>query len=554
MWDGNAQLSADEKALIQAAKETGDCAEVRRLLAAGVGVDVRDGHNMPWDQTPLMLAAHNGFLEIVRILLAAGASVSAVDKNAGESEGEHQPLHHAVFGQNRATVEAVLDAGADVNAITDDGNTPLNMAIRRGDLELMRLLVERGAAVTKFSRKRFRSPVLAVAESKIPLSLKPAMIGLLLQAGADANATDKFGNTSLRPLAAGDDVDDENRSGCLAALLDAGAKDLPDRDGCTGLHFAIHYRNFRAAMLLIERGSNLNQAGGLGTPLDWAHQQLNYVQRDLEVANEPLGRQRLEHDLHALGVLVELLKARGCKRKAEMSAAEIAEATAAAVPSGPPNVRATGSAPKVKQPPLGVKHFLKLAIDGEPEWSLLAVQAPRDQVTDALSRRHETAKVLRDVELKKPRKNDELGRRLAVVQIKDNPWIVVLRSLHHVAESDVNAVAEDAKELSRQLKTKAISFVAEQTSGAVQFDLFESGEPLERAQWVDGGSFSVFESKRRKQPKVSEVDGTFADKTFRDLGIYLPACYPKANQRAACLCVEKASAEHIQSADLIELK
>jgi hypothetical protein len=487
---------------------------------------------------------------MVQILLAAGASVSAVDKNAGESEGEHQPLHHAVLGQNRAIVEAILDAGADVNALTDDGNTPLNMAIRRGNPELMRLLIQRGAAVTKFSRKRFRPPMLAVAESEVPFSLKPALIGLLLQAGADANATHKFGYTALMPLSVGDDVDEENRSACLAALLKAGAKDLPDKDGCTGLHFAIHYRHFRAAMLLIEGGSNINQVGGaVGTPLDWAHQQIKYVQRDLEVAKVPDLRQRLDRDLLALEELVEHLKARGAKRKAELSAAEID-----AVPTGSSTAKATSSTPKVKQPPLGVKHFLKLANDGEPEWSLLAVQAPREQVTDALSRRHENAKVLRDVELKKPRKNDELGRSLAVVQLKDNPWTVILRSLYHVDERDVSAVVEDAKVLSQQLKTKAISFVAEGTSGAVQFDLFESGEPVERAQWVDGGSFSIFDSTRRKQPKVREVDGKFADKTFRDLGIYLPACYPRATQRAACLCVEKASAEHVQDADLIELK
>jgi len=47
MWDGNAHLSPDEKALIEAAKKTGDAAEVRRLFAAGAGVDLRDGHNMP---------------------------------------------------------------------------------------------------------------------------------------------------------------------------------------------------------------------------------------------------------------------------------------------------------------------------------------------------------------------------------------------------------------------------------------------------------------------------------------------------------------------------
>ena len=161
--------------------------------------------------------------------------------------------------------------------------------------------------------------------------------------------------------------------------------------------------------------------------------------------------------------------------------------------------------------------------------------------------------MLRKVELKNARKNDELARYIAIIQIKHNPWSVILRSLYYADESDVNATVDDAKALSGDLKTKAISFVANDTSGAVQFDLFENGALLERAQWTDG-SFSIFKSTRRKQPKINEVDEKFADKTFRDLGIYLPACYPRSNQRAACLCVQRSSAERIECAHLMELE
>jgi ankyrin repeat protein len=554
MWDGNAHLSQDERALIRAAKETGDCAEARRLLAAGVGVDIRDGHNMPWNQTPLMLAAHNGFLELAQILLAAGASVSAVDKNAGESEGEHEALHHAVLGQNRAVVEAILDAGADINALTDEGNTPLNMAIRRGDLELVKVIVRRGAAVTKFGRKRYRPPLYVAAETEMPSVARRAIIEFLLKAGADPNAIGSRGDTTLKKLAAVRDVDDEDALACLAALIRAGAKDLPDKNGWAGLHFATCFGNLRAALMLIEAGSNVNQISKIGTPVDLASERVENARRNLTEANQ-LGWDRAgaERDLQVSEELVRQLRARGGKRQAELSAAEFVTADAVA-PTGASAVTTKSTARTAKPPPLGVKHFLKLVDDGEREWSLIAVQAPREQVTDALSRRYKTAKVLRGVELKKPRKNDALARRLAIIRVKDNPWTIVLRSLYYVDGGDVGAVAEDAKILSQQLKTSALSFVAEDTSGAVQFDLFENGEPVERVQWSEGGSFSVFESTRRKQPKLAEVDGRFADKTVRDLGIYLPACYPRANQRTAWVCVEKVSAEHVDSADLMELK
>ena len=118
-----------------------------------------------------------------------------------------------------------------------------------------------------------------------------------------------------------------------------------------------------------------------------------------------------------------------------MGADEIAAANGAgvAIPSATTatkSARSAKSPPGLKDPPLGTKHFLKLASRGEAEWSLFAIQAPVEQVTDALSRRYKDAKVLRGVEVKAARKNDELARYVAVVRVKDNPWSIVLRSLY----------------------------------------------------------------------------------------------------------------------------
>lgn len=63
---------------IHRAAESGDSAEVERLLAQGVDVNERiepQGGNM----TPLMLAALHGRTETVKVLLAHGADVFAVD-------------------------------------------------------------------------------------------------------------------------------------------------------------------------------------------------------------------------------------------------------------------------------------------------------------------------------------------------------------------------------------------------------------------------------------------------------------------------------------------
>lgn len=57
----------------------GDVTEVRRLLAEGVPVDVID--NGRFNATPLQVAAAEGHYEVVQILLEAGANVNHVDND-----------------------------------------------------------------------------------------------------------------------------------------------------------------------------------------------------------------------------------------------------------------------------------------------------------------------------------------------------------------------------------------------------------------------------------------------------------------------------------------
>jgi len=76
-------LPPDQRVFLDAARN-GDTQKVQEMLAKGVPVDVREdfcSHYIQNEQTGLMYAAAGGHLEIVRLLLRAGASVSTVDKN-----------------------------------------------------------------------------------------------------------------------------------------------------------------------------------------------------------------------------------------------------------------------------------------------------------------------------------------------------------------------------------------------------------------------------------------------------------------------------------------
>jgi ankyrin repeat protein len=87
-------------------------------------------------ETALMMAALHGRLDWSRKLIDRGAKVN----RAGWS-----PLHYAATGPNVEVVALLLGLGAEINARAPNGNTPLMMAVRYGDEENVKLLVQRGA-------------------------------------------------------------------------------------------------------------------------------------------------------------------------------------------------------------------------------------------------------------------------------------------------------------------------------------------------------------------------------------------------------------------------
>jgi hypothetical protein len=95
----------------------------------------RDGY------TPLQLAAFFGHEDVARYLIAKGADVSAMAKNAMAI----QPLHAAVAGNHQTIAALLLAAGVDPNAVQQDSFRPLHGAAQNGNADMVRLLLEHGA-------------------------------------------------------------------------------------------------------------------------------------------------------------------------------------------------------------------------------------------------------------------------------------------------------------------------------------------------------------------------------------------------------------------------
>jgi ankyrin repeat protein len=117
--------SADGFAPLHLAAFFGKPEAATLLLARGAQVDARGRGWMTG--TPLHSAVSNRHVDLVEILLAAGA-----DPNARQSGG-WTPLHGASHNGDVASVALLLTAGADPAAVNDDGASVLSLAEEQGD-------------------------------------------------------------------------------------------------------------------------------------------------------------------------------------------------------------------------------------------------------------------------------------------------------------------------------------------------------------------------------------------------------------------------------------
>jgi hypothetical protein len=105
------------------------------IRAPGIQLDKRNQN----DETPLMLAALRGNIELSRLLLSRGADVNKPGWTA---------LHYAASGEQTEIVRMLLDQYAYIDAEAPSGNTPLMMAVMYGPEANINVLLSAGADPT----------------------------------------------------------------------------------------------------------------------------------------------------------------------------------------------------------------------------------------------------------------------------------------------------------------------------------------------------------------------------------------------------------------------
>lgn len=126
------------------AAAVGNCARLHQLIAADA-MSARAISPDGW--TPLHLAAAFSNGETVTLLLEHGAHVHQFSHNPLRN----QPLHACVaLNSSIETVLALIEAGADVNAVQHGGYTPLLQAAASGKKDWVLLLLKHGARLDQY--------------------------------------------------------------------------------------------------------------------------------------------------------------------------------------------------------------------------------------------------------------------------------------------------------------------------------------------------------------------------------------------------------------------
>ncbi|MDE2794833.1 MAG: ankyrin repeat domain-containing protein [Gemmatimonadota bacterium] len=253
-----------------AARYSWDPAVFVVLIEAGADVEARNGHG----QTPLHLAAQGNKPVVVSQLVEAGADLDARDRNG------NTPLHASARGGYPPVAHLLLELGADPTLVNDEGQIADPMSCdhwntgvfaRIATAEATAACLEAGADVNA-GDEHGNTPLLLATSNRgggtegAPASEDPAIVTVLLEADADVNARDSQGNTPLLHIAGGTFVeprraryDRVENPAVMAALLVAGADvNALSATGATPLHQAASVEGVETVPMLLAAGSDIH--------------------------------------------------------------------------------------------------------------------------------------------------------------------------------------------------------------------------------------------------------------------------------------------------------
>jgi len=113
------------------------------LISRGGNINAVSKH--PMNVTPLHAALFGRRVEAAKIMVAAGADVRPKRGGSGWPRAGWTALHYCAGYGFAELVEPLIERGADINALDDEGKTPLRAAIESAQQDVADLLLNSGA-------------------------------------------------------------------------------------------------------------------------------------------------------------------------------------------------------------------------------------------------------------------------------------------------------------------------------------------------------------------------------------------------------------------------
>ena len=178
----------DKVKLLWKAAEANDVTTIKKLIHEGVSIEANDKKQ----RTALMIATHKQNNEAAKALIEAGANVNALD------DMHDSPFLYAGASRYTEIVSYCLQHGADFTVFNRYNGTALIPACERGHVETVKELLKRkDFPIDHVNRLGWTALLEAIILSDGG-SAHVQIVQLLVNAGCNVNIADKDGVTPLK--------------------------------------------------------------------------------------------------------------------------------------------------------------------------------------------------------------------------------------------------------------------------------------------------------------------------------------------------------------------
>jgi hypothetical protein len=214
-----------------------DASTIARLVKSGFDPDrLVDGK-----QPPVLIATHQNHADLIKLLASLGAHVDRVGRDRQNALSAAVSERKGDRDSKLLMISALMSAGAN-SALPDQfGYSPLMVAVRQGDVEVLARMFEHGATANQQIGPGTYEAGRSAMQYALQYSHDPKLIGLLVEHGADVNSPSKSGLTPLMSALGNYDRAGPPNNGPYAEIAELlvrsgariDAKDLTGRDAIT---------------------------------------------------------------------------------------------------------------------------------------------------------------------------------------------------------------------------------------------------------------------------------------------------------------------------------